>query len=213
MSASTAPPTPAQIIKHYVYKPENVERIAVRREMQPLAIKEAMEEWPRRFQQLEAKIRAALGDKALVVSHVGSTSVPGLPAKDVIDIDLTVSDVDDEAFYVPALEAQGFHFKNREIPWHRHRFFVYYSENWCNLHVWGPNCSETVRHLLMRDWLRTHDDDRDAYAAVKRQAADDTNKVNEGVMDYNLRKEEWIQGLLHRIFVAEGYIREDGTLI
>lgn len=208
MSATALTAPVEEIVKHWDYKPEFVERVGVRREKQPLAIHDPNPEWPARFRALEAKIRAALGDDALIVTHVGSTSVPGLPAKDVIDIDLTVPDIDNEDSYVPALEAQGFHFKNREPRWYKHRFFAVYSENWCNLHVWGPGSPEVVRHVLMRDWLRTHDDDRDMYARVKREAADATNQVSETVMDYNLRKEGWIRDLLQRIFVAHGYIEE-----
>ncbi|KAJ3499178.1 hypothetical protein NLG97_g550 [Lecanicillium saksenae] len=84
------------ILKHYDYKPELVERINPRKEALPLAIEEPKAEWPARFAVLEAKIKKALGDTALEISHVGSTSVPGLPAKDIIDIDLTVADILDE---------------------------------------------------------------------------------------------------------------------
>lgn len=213
MSAAKLNPSVEEILKHYEYKPEQVERVNPRREALPLAIEEPKPEWPRRFAILEAKIRAALGDTALTVSHVGSTSVAGLPAKDVIDIDLTVADIDDEDSYVPALEAQGFHFRAREPLWHNHHYFLYYSENWCNLHVWGRGCPETVRHLLMRDWLREHEEDREAYARVKREAAAATNDVGETVIEYNLRKEGWIRELLCRIFIAKGYMTGDGQPI
>lgn len=214
MSATAPKPPVEEILKHYQYKPELVERVSPRREPLPsLAIEEPKAEWPRRFAALEAKIQAALGDQALIISHVGSTSVPGLPAKDVIDIDLTVPDIDNEDSYVPALEAQGFHFRHREPLWHNHRYFNYYSENLCNLHVWAPGCPEAARHLLMRDWLREHKEDCEGYARVKRESAAATNEVGETVMDYNLRKEWWIRELLHRIFVAKGYMTEDGQPI
>ncbi|ATY62370.1 GrpB domain protein [Cordyceps militaris] len=214
MAATEPKPTVEEILQDYQYKPEQVEHVSPRREgAAPLAITEAQPSWASRFAALEARIRAALGASALAISHVGSTSVPGLPAKDIIDIDLTVGDVDDEASYAPALEAQGFHFRSRERSWHGHRFFLGYSDNWCNLHVWGPGCPETRRHLLMRDWLRAHAEDCEAYAAVKREAAAATNEVGGNGMDYNLRKEGWIRELLHRIFVAEGYITEDGQPI
>ncbi|OAA56413.1 GrpB domain protein [Cordyceps fumosorosea ARSEF 2679] len=207
-------PTQAPL-KHYSYKPEQVDRVNPRRETLPLAIHPPKSsEWSARFALLEADIRAALGPLALAVSHVGSTAVPDLPAKDIIDIDLTVPDVTDEAAYVPALEARGgFHFRNREPAWHGHRFFVRYSENWCNLHVWGPGCAEATRHLLMRDWLREHEEDREAYARVKREAAAASNAVGETVMDYNGRKEGWIRDFLRRIFIAKGYMTEDGQPI
>ena len=61
----------------------------------------------------------ALGDRVLALEHVGSTSVPDLPAKPIIDIDLTVTDSSDEAAYVPALEQVGFVLQVREPGWHR----------------------------------------------------------------------------------------------
>ncbi|TQV90881.1 GrpB domain-containing protein [Cordyceps javanica] len=213
MSAAAPKPSVEEILEHYEYKPERVEHVNPRRATLPLAIVEPKAEWPQRFAILEAKIQAALGDKAITISHVGSTSVAGLPAKDIIDIDLTVADIDDEDSYVPALEAHGFHFRSREPQWHNHHYFICYSENWCNLHVWGPGCAETVRHLLMRDWLREHKEDREMYAAVKRQAAAATNAVGGVGMDYNLRKEGWIRELLHRIFIAKGLMTEDGKPI
>lgn len=213
MSSITPKPTVEEILKHYEYKPELVERVNPRKEGLPLAIEEPKAEWVTRFATLEAKIKAALGDKALVISHVGSTSVPGLPAKNIIDIDLTVPDILDEDAYVPALAEQGIHFRSREPSWHNHRFFICYSENWCNLHVWGPGCAEPERHLLFRDWLREHDEDRDGYARIKREAAAATNAVGESVMDYNLRKEGWIRELLRKIFIAKGYMTEDGQPI
>ncbi|KAM3549414.1 hypothetical protein MY1884_008751 [Beauveria asiatica] len=77
MSAAKVNPSIEEIPKHYDYKPEQVERVNPRLEALPLAIAEPKPEWPRRFAMLDAKIRAALGDTALTVTHVGSTSVPG----------------------------------------------------------------------------------------------------------------------------------------
>jgi GrpB-like predicted nucleotidyltransferase (UPF0157 family) len=78
-------------------------------------------EWPRRYQALSTEIRTALRDVALDVEHVGSTSVEGLAAKDVIDIDLTVADPRDEHAYVPALEDLGYVLTVREPSFHEHR--------------------------------------------------------------------------------------------
>jgi GrpB-like predicted nucleotidyltransferase (UPF0157 family) len=71
-------------------------------------------EWSRRFDTLAAEIRAALGAAALDIEHVGSTSVEGLAAKDIIDIDLTVTDPRDEDAYVPALKDIGYVLTIRE---------------------------------------------------------------------------------------------------
>jgi len=72
--------------------------------------------WPRRYNDLAGPIRAALGWRVLQLEHVGSTAVPGLAAKPVIDIDLTVADPGREQDHIPALEAIGFQLVIRE-PW------------------------------------------------------------------------------------------------
>jgi GrpB-like predicted nucleotidyltransferase (UPF0157 family) len=111
--------------------------------------------WPDQFALLAARIRTALGSRALVVEHVGSTSVPGLAAKPVIDIDLTVADSADEAAWLPELEAVGFELVIREPWWHEHRCLTSEDPR-CNLHVFSPDCPEPVRHVIFRDWLRQH---------------------------------------------------------
>jgi GrpB-like predicted nucleotidyltransferase (UPF0157 family) len=126
--------------------------------------------WPAQYAREEARIRAALGDVALAVEHVGSTSVPGLPAKPILDIDLIVPDSTDEAAYVPALEAAGYVLRIREPDWYEHRMFKGADPN-VNLHVFGPDCEEHERHLRFRDRLRAHPADRDRYAATKRELA------------------------------------------
>jgi GrpB-like predicted nucleotidyltransferase (UPF0157 family) len=164
-------------------------------------------DWPRQYEQLAGRIRAALGWRALQVEHVGSTSVPGLPAKPIIDIDLTVADSDCEEHYVPALEAIGFRLEIREPWWEGHRVLRAESPN-CNLHVFGPDGSELVKHRIFRDWLRGNPGDRDLYAAVKREAAAEANAAREHVMQYNARKEQVIREIYHRAFVAAGLLDE-----
>ena len=103
--------------------------------------------------------------------HVGSTAVAGLPAKPVLDIDLVLADPANEDLYAPALQAAGFHFHAREPGWHEHRLFKW-REPFSHLHVFGPDGPEVIRHVLFRDWLAAHPDDRDLYAAAKRRALD-----------------------------------------
>ena len=160
--------------------------------------------WPARFAALAARIRDALGDAVIELEHVGSTSVPGLPAKPIIDIDLTVADSRDEAAYVPALEVAGFELLIREAGWHEHRCFAATSPPRCNLHVWSPDSPEAIRHRMLRDWLRDHPDDRDRYAAAKRSSATATNAAGEAVMSYNSRKQPVIREILDRAFRAHG---------
>jgi GrpB-like predicted nucleotidyltransferase (UPF0157 family) len=126
--------------------------------------------WPARYRREEVRIRAALGDRVLAVEHVGSTAVPGMPAKDRIDIDLIIADPADEDAYVPDLTTAGYLLRAREPHWYEHRCLWTESHD-VNLHVFGPDCDEYLRHLIFRDWLRAHPDDRDRYAAQKYESA------------------------------------------
>jgi GrpB-like predicted nucleotidyltransferase (UPF0157 family)/AcrR family transcriptional regulator len=164
-------------------------------------------DWPQRFRVLADRIRDVLGWRALQLEHVGSTSVPGLPAKPIIDIDLTVADPGCEQDYVPALEAAGFRLEIREPWWEGHRC-LRADEPRCNLHVFGFDSPELVKHRIFRDWLRGNPGERDRYAAVKRQAAADANERGEHVMQYNARKQQVIREIYHRAFVAAGLLEE-----
>ena len=126
--------------------------------------------WPAQFAREAARIRRALGDRALRVEHVGSTAVPGLIAKPIIDILLVVTDSADEPAYVPALEAAGYVLRIREPEWHEHRLFKS-SATALNLHVFSVGAEEIERLLLMRDRLRANAADRELYARTKRQLA------------------------------------------
>ncbi|MGH2549951.1 MAG: GrpB family protein [Thermomicrobiales bacterium] len=127
-------------------------------------------DWPKQFDAIATRVRAALGDRAVVLEHAGSTSVPGLCAKPIIDIVLAVPDSADEPAYVPDLEAAGFPLHLRETDWFEHRLFKHADPN-VNMHVFTVGCSEIDRMLLMRDWMRAHPEDRDLYATAKRDLA------------------------------------------
>ena len=159
-----APPlTPEQMARRVVGdRPAEVTR--------PIQVSPYDPGWPERYRAAEARIRAALGDRALAVEHVGSTAVPGLAAKDRVDIDLIVVDPAAEGDYVPALETAGFALRTREPHWYEHRC-LWTANHDVSVHVFGPDCDEHLRHLILRDWLRAHPDDRDRYEAGKRAAA------------------------------------------
>jgi GrpB-like predicted nucleotidyltransferase (UPF0157 family) len=125
-------------------------------------------EWPNWFARAAAQIRGALGESVLQLDHVGSTSVPGLAAKPLIDINLVVPETTDEQAYVPKLEAAGYVLRVREPDWFEHRM-LRGSEPPVNLHVFPPECAEVDRMLLFRDWLRTNEADRELYARTKRE--------------------------------------------
>jgi GrpB-like predicted nucleotidyltransferase (UPF0157 family) len=127
-------------------------------------------EWPRLFERDAQRIHTALGARALLIEHVGSTAVPGLAAKPLIDIVLVVADSSDEDAYVPALEAAGYTLRIREPEWFEHRVFKGPDTN-INIHAFSDGCSEVERMIAFRDWLRTHDDDRELYESAKHELA------------------------------------------
>lgn len=126
--------------------------------------------WAETYAVAREQICSALGERVIAVEHVGSTAVPGLWAKPMIDIDLTVADSADEASWLPDLESAGFVLRVREPDWEEHRL-VRGKAPTSNVHVFSPGAREPRRHLMFRDWLRTHPDDRDQYSAVKREVA------------------------------------------
>jgi GrpB-like predicted nucleotidyltransferase (UPF0157 family) len=113
-----------------------------------------------------------LGARALriEIEHVGSTSVPELPAKPIIDIVVEVADSSDEAAYAAELEAAGYTLRIREPEWHQHRLFKGPDTD-IDVHVFSSGCEETERMIAFRDWLRVHAADRDLYARTKRELA------------------------------------------
>jgi GrpB-like predicted nucleotidyltransferase (UPF0157 family) len=136
----------------------------------PIALADYDPAWPQLFEREAARIRGALGDRAVLVEHAGSTSVPGLAAKPLIDIVLAVPDSADEPGYVPDLTAAGYRLVIREPDWFEHRVFKGPDTN-VNLHTFTAGAPEISRMLRFRDWLRAHAEDRDRYQAVKRDLA------------------------------------------
>jgi len=154
--------------------------------------------WPDRFAVARDLLDQALGSLINSVEHVGSTSVPGLAAKPIIDIDLLIEDTAEESRYVPALEKIGYRLVLREPWWYGHRMLVSSAPD-IHLHVWPEGAPEPVRHRLLRDWLRAHPQDRDLYAATKRQLARDT--VHRPG-DYSLAKNQVIDEIFARVFAV-----------
>jgi GrpB-like predicted nucleotidyltransferase (UPF0157 family) len=126
--------------------------------------------WPGLFKREADRIQAVLGDRVLMLEHVGSTSVTGLAAKPRIDILLVVADSADEQAYVSALEAADYVLRIREPDWYEHRVFKGPDTD-INLHVFSQGCPEINRMLLFRDWLRTNASDRHLYERTKKELA------------------------------------------
>jgi GrpB-like predicted nucleotidyltransferase (UPF0157 family) len=126
--------------------------------------------WPGLYIREAERVRSLLGDDVLLLEHVGSTSVPGLPAKPTIDILLIVPDSSDEPTYAPRLEAAGYAIRIRETDWHEHRMFTGPDTN-IHLHVFSPGSPEIERMVGFRDRLREHREEFELYLATKRDLA------------------------------------------
>ena len=126
--------------------------------------------WPDQFRREAERIRGVLGDRVLQLEHVGSTAVPGLPAKPVIDLALELENSADEPAYVSAMEAAGYVLRIREPEWNEHRLFKGPDTN-INLHVFSSGCPEIGRMVAFRDWLRINASDRNLYARTKLELA------------------------------------------
>ncbi len=126
--------------------------------------------WPARFERWRARIATALGTTALAIEHLGSTSVPGLAAKPIVDIQMSVAELEDESAYVPALAELGLQLRTRDAL-HRHlRPFAGRPRD-VHVHVCAQGGNWEREHLLLRDYLRTHPHAVLAYATAKQELA------------------------------------------
>ena len=156
-------------------------------------------EWPRLFERDARRIRAALGNRVLVLEHAGSTSVPGLSAKPRIDIILAVADSANEDDYVPALEAAGYFLRVREPGWHEHRVFKGPDTD-VNLHTFTIGCLEIERMLKFRDHLRADGADKQLYENAKRELAQRTWKYTQNYAD---AKTQVVEDIISRSDVTQ----------
>ena len=136
------------------------------REQRPVVIVDYDPAWPARFEEQAGRVRHALGPAARV-EHIGSTAVPGLAAKPIIDMLLVVTDIDAEFQYLPALADAGLVLRVRE-PGHR---MMRTPERDAHLHIYGDGAPEIRDYRDLRDWLRHDQADRDLYASTKRNLA------------------------------------------
>lgn len=123
--------------------------------------------WATRFAEHRTRLSAALGEAAARIEHIGSTAVPGLVAKPIVDVLVTVADPEDEAGYLPPIAAAGYELRVREP---RHRMFRPPARD-ANVHVWPAGSEEEREYLLLRDRLRASAKDRALYAETKHRLA------------------------------------------
>lgn len=131
--------------------------------------------WAQRYEYERSSIASAMGDRIKRIEHIGSTSVPGLAAKPIIDVLVAVDDVEDDAAYGSPLKTIGYVLRVREIG---HRMFRSASRD-VHVHLWSVDSAEIERHLAFRNRLRQDKASRVLYERVKRQLAakrwEDTN--------------------------------------
>jgi len=148
--------------------------------------------WAAEFKAQATRIRMALGSVAGGVAHVGSTAVPGLAAKPIIDINLLVPDSADEPTYVPALEALGYVLHIREPGWHEHRL-LRLDDPRVNLHVFTSGSAEHARMITFRDRLRADPEALELYLTTKQRLA---AQHWERVQDYADEKSSVVEQIL-----------------
>ena len=170
------------------------------REKRDVEIHEYDERWPMFYEQNASRIRKVLGNIALRIEHIGSTSVPGLSAKPIIDILVVMATPGDEASYLPALEEAGYELRVREPEFDEHRM-VRTPEKNVHVHIFPPWSKETGRYLAFRNQLRANAEDRAAYEQAKRTLA----KRKWGDMnDYAEAKSDVVEAIIAKGILAFG---------
>ena len=160
----------------------------------PITLVPYDDRWPDLFAREAERIRRLLGERAMMIEHVGSTAVPGLSAKAIIDVLLVVAESAREEAYVPDLEAAGYVLRIREPDWYEHRLFKG-PDTHVNVHVLPKGCPEIDRMVEFRDWLRGNEDDRLLYERTKRELAGREWKY---VQHYADAKGHVVEGILAR---------------
>jgi len=161
-----------------------------------IVLEEYNDNWPVLFQKEALRIKEILDDKALMIEHIGSTAIYGLCAKPIIDILLVVKDASQEEDYVPALCDHGYILRIKEPEFEHHHMFKGPDTN-INLHVFSKGSKEIEKYLILRDYLRNHEDARVLYANTKKELA---KKKWKYVQNYADAKSDVIQDILKKAY-------------
>ena len=158
--------------------------------------------WPQEYESLAATIRA-IGDDDWLIEHIGSTAIPGMHAKPVIDLAIRITDAADFDVHRPALEAAGWA-RGSAVRTHPVMILAAGDVRTAIAHFFTAAEWETVNQRILRDWLIEHPEDADRYARAKADAA---AAVAEGSSAYNSAKTEVIQEIVDRARAAQGLPR------
>ncbi|MDX6198116.1 MAG: hypothetical protein QOJ79_1267 [Actinomycetota bacterium] len=167
--------------------------------------------WRSRARRLEERLRDLLGDQALAIDHIGSTSVAGLAARPITDIQVSVADICDQASFRPALEAGGYRrLRVPELDVDDYLVFVPVDgSNTEHVEVCERGSFQELRHLAVRDYLRAHPGERSAYEQAKRSAA---TKARGDRARYSAGKDAFVTALERRALAwAAGSARPEAV--
>ena len=156
--------------------------------------------WPGLFQSLRKRIAVALGDMAAAIEHVGSTAVPGLAAKPIIDIDVLLKSETMLPVAIQRLASLGYIYRGDLGVPEREAFFAPAGDPPHHLYVCPPCCAEFRRHLAFRDYLRAHPKDAKTYADLKITLAE---RFREDRPAYNTAKGEFVTELTSRAIATQ----------
>lgn len=137
----------------------------------PIAIVDYDPAWPLRFKELASRVQSSLGERVLRVEHVGSTAIPGLAAKPIIDLDVVVNSPSDVESAIRGLAAIGYMHEGDLGVQGREAFLSPAGESLHHLYVLVDGTAELQGHLAFRDSLRANPALRHEYAALKRTLA------------------------------------------
>jgi len=167
-------------------------------ESAPVAIVPYDPVWPSQYTEEKERILTVIGLYVVSVEHMGSTAVPGLAAKPVIDILIGVRSLADASRFIPPLLPLGYEYVNRyenEMPFRRYLHRKIHGEHTHHLHMVEPDTEFYKVQLAFRDYLRSHPDARDRYAALKYKLAE---QYRNDRMAYTDAKTEFIKGILSK---------------
>ncbi len=164
--------------------------------MEPVEVVDYDPRWPEWYAQEAAELRQAFGQTLVALEHIGSTSVPGLPAKPIVDIQAVVQTLADAHHAAPVLAALGWQQGVFALDPETRLYFKKYNASgvrtW-QLHVYEPSHPAASAHRLFRDYLRAHPEEAERYAALKSELAE---RFHFDRLAYNDAKTDYVEAVL-----------------
>ena len=161
----------------------------------PIIIEEYDPQWPKSFEGIRSRLEPAIGRFAAAIEHVGSTAVPGLAARPIIDIDVLLKANDDLTHLVDKVSALGYRREGTAGIAEREAFQSPGHDIRHHLYICASDRQEFLRHLALRDYLRRHPSDANEYARLKRSLS---GRFSTDPEAYTQAKSEFIEGVLRR---------------